>query len=782
MTDLQKYLQKLIYEMRGKGFLSKDREYNNLFEITEELNSEKYLMLREINCFTEILKSICFDDKISPVKSLTRSQKEKNNNFSLSLPHPDTNLDDVFFNSEFDKLILRIRNSGIKSVKKLSDILDLKFSELDNIQGVGEKYLNLWQELKNIYRKDKAPFKYGKNHQSLSKYLNEFNFDSISMNYLPLNDIEEKNIEKLKRLIGRKINIKDIIFFNENEYLKMKGVGKLFINTILNLKEKLKNEFDRVFKGEIDYKKWESELILPNTFMEISTTEIGDMILDDLDNFLDKLNEEQQEIFQRRWGFVDSEATLEEIAFDYEITRERVRQKESAINELLTCYLRFSAENIWLNIKDDLDFKLQSKMENLSSCFDKERNFYKFLEFICGEKDIQNVIKPNIRPDILNVFFVKYGSPITYGEMVNYIEDELQLANVHIDNLLYYLSEINRIKIDNDKIYPLYLKKNEAAACILRDHPNGLPWFDVASLVNKSKISKTDLNVSRPDNQALKDSDYIYLAGNGVYKNTQFINSNETDKDAIFNALLLFFNETERHVFHLNEAYLNSSVLQLQDYYVIRYIVKMYGQDYGFYFDGKSQADSVSLKAKFENVTQKEVILQAMLSANKPMTKPEIASLLKSKSLNHASCYLDEMINNDQVVQVDRQLYTMAEIAYKDIYLPDYVNGIQDVLKNEKKPVEPSIIQEVLNEKLKVSYSKYFYTSIAKKFAQERNWFRKNNLYSLNEIPYTSLKHAISIHFQHEYNTSVNVQELKKYIAISDKVAQGAIYNWIHGL
>ena len=110
----------------------------------------------------------------------------------------------------------------------------------------------------------------------------------------------------------------------------------------------------------------------------------------------------------------------------------------------------------------------------------------------------------------------------------------------------------------------------------------------------------------------------------------------------------------------------------------------MYGEEYGFYFNGKSQTDTVGLEATFKNITQKEVILQAMQDKKKPMTKAEIASLLKSNSLSHASFYLDKMIKGEQVVQVDRMLYTTPELAYKDIDIQKYIDGIQNILLEEQ--------------------------------------------------------------------------------------------------
>ena len=96
---------------------------------------------------------------------------------------------------------------------------------------------------------------------------------------------------------------------------------------------------------------------------------------------------------------------------------------------------------------------------------------------------------------------------------------------------------------------------------------------------------------------------------------------------------------------------------------------------------------------------KKDVIIEAMNRSFKPLTKVEVASLLKSKSIGHAGYYLDQMLEEGSIVQVERMLYTTPQLAYKNIDLNIYINSINDILCEYLKPVEPSIFKE----KLKIS-------------------------------------------------------------------------------
>lgn len=784
-NDFQDLLNELKSILLENGFCDPNKKYISLLDLIEELDSEQYLWLRNEIIFKNILSQFFIIESNTNSAREQKIIKEVTGLSIVNLPSPDTSLDDVYFNNKFDKLIIRIRNSndsgdfGLITENKLSDIINLTRSGLSGLPGIGKKYVDLWVELKSFYEENHNIQTLKPIVENISEH--EVDIDGMAINFSSLNAIEKKNLEKLYRLKGSE-DILEVLNFKSLEFERTEGVGKKFISTILDLKERLQNEIEKISIGIIDYENMESELILSTKFRSIPLEQLGSILLEDIDNFLDGIDEDEQEIFQYRWGFIESELTLKEVGVKHSVTRERIRQKGAKINSKLIRNLRLTQENIWLNLKNNINLMLPQAMEDLSGCFDKEKNFYKFISYICGDKNISNIIRPEIQTDMLNLFFAEHGEPCSIYQAKEYIQTSSSVNDSNADNVLNYLSELRKIEIKDENVHPKYLKKNEAAACILSKHPQGLPWLDVAKIVNSRGISRTDLNQSRPDNQALFDSDFVYLAGKGVYKHTKYMNLSEINIDSVFESLLDFFDETNRNVFHLNEVCRKSVFLQDKDYYAIRYIVKLYGEDYGFYFDGKSQADSVGLEKDFKNITQKDVILQAMSVNKKPMTKPEIAALLKSNSIGHAGYYLDVMMGDEQIVQVDRMLYTTPEIAYKEIDLPCYIAGINEILLNEHRPVDPSIFQHKLNNDFNESYSKYFYSSIAKNNYQKNNWHRKQNLYSLHDIQFSNLTDAINKHCKSDADINTNFKMLSDFIAITRESAQVSIENWKQAL
>lgn len=231
-------------------------------------------------------------------------------------------------------------------------------------------------------------------------------------------------------------------------------------------------------------------------------------------------------------------------------------------------------------------------------------------------------------------------------------------------------------------------------------------------------------------------------------------------------------------IFHLNECYQSSEYLKRFNYYEIRHFVKHFGEDYGYYFDGRSQSDSVGREKGFKNITQKDVIIEAMSSREKPFTKPEVAGLLKSKSLAHAAFYLDGLIDEARVVQVDLQMYTTPEQAYKNIDLKKYLHPMQHILEQCGKPLDASIFQQTLNPLLSVSYSKHFYMGIARCHAAEQGWYRAHGLYSVTPIAFNSLTDALNKYCTKDQPVKDSIEHLQQQIAITKDNATRIIHHW----
>jgi hypothetical protein len=711
---------------------------------------------------------------------------DNNKDFRLPLPSFDTDLNDAHFSeTRFNKLIKKLLSSSMHPESIVSigstvgDLLCLNEVDFSKLRGVGKTYYSIFIELQSVYQAhiDDATTQVAQ--QNAAKETFEIDIDNMALCFSELSDKELKSISKLEKS-GWPTTVAGILMSSDKDIAATKGFGKLHIQTISKLRLKIENEIKRIKHGEIKYEEFDSALIIP-MFKKVTIEELDKILLDDLDKFLDDSDEETVDIFQRRWGFVEPKSTLEELGKKHDVSRERIRQKAVEINKIVLLNLRIKPDSVWACIKDNISTELIIRMPNLGSCFDRETNFYEFMEFISGDRNITDAIRPNLDLNCLNDFFAQNG-PASYFEVSEHLEDGGRTDGTSSLNVITYLVEQHRLKIEQNDVIPCYLKKHEAAAYVLSSHPNGLPWQDVSAIVNNGGFSRTELSTERKDHQALFDSEWCFLSDKGVYKHTKYIDFDSIHLEELFDEIFGFIVNSGRNVVHLHEIYKNTSVLKTHDYYVVRYAVKMYGEAYGLYFSGKSQADSVGIEKDFKNVTQIDVILGAMKEKRSPMTKAEVANLLKSNSISHAGFYLDGLMKEGKVVQAERMFYTVPEIAYKDVDVKSMMMRIKQLLEVEGRPVHHSVFKSALNKEFKKSYTKHFYSSLAMRYADEYTIYKRQNLFSIKAIPFSGLSEATESTCNKELSTNLNIERLCAVVAIDRESAQNAIHGWLHNL
>jgi hypothetical protein len=88
------------------------------------------------------------------------------------------------------------------------------------------------------------------------------------------------------------------------------------------------------------------------------------------------------------------------------------------------------------------------------------------------------------------------------------------------------------------------------------------------------------------------------------------------------------------------------------------------------------------------------------------------------------------------------------------------------------------VIQAELNLRNGATYSKYFYSSLARYFAQQEHWHRRQNLFASQPIAFSSLTGAIDSMCSTDASMEANIEVLRQHITITDDAARASIYNW----
>jgi len=295
----------------------------------------------------------------------------------------------------------------------------------------------------------------------------------------------------------------------------------------------------------------------------------------------------------------------------------------------------------------------------------------------------------------------------------------------------------------------------------------------VTKIVNKQKYSSNVLD-DRKLGSYFEDSELIYLCSQGTYRHTNFLDIAQYDIDAIMKDLLLFLNKPHSSKIHLLDYY-NQNQKQKIEYFTLRYLVKIHGENYSIYFNGKSGVDRISTNKLPGQTSQRDVIIKAFQQTDSGMTKEEVSSLIRSKHLNHAAFYLNQLINDNLVVRIDRTMYNIPEKAFRNIDVVLILERIKEIINSTNLIVECDIFRKYVNSQLNLSYSKYFYASIVSMNLASLGLFKVNNLFSNNPIMYKSLKEIYLYHCDPDLSNKENLKRLQKILLITDNVAQAVI-------
>ncbi|MDU9353275.1 sigma factor-like helix-turn-helix DNA-binding protein [Klebsiella sp. 141153] len=796
--QLDRALNKLFQNLVEESRLTLG-EMCSAWELCEKLSTQQFMALKKNVYFADFLRAVEIyphrgqklsvdDEEMRKIETEVGEQPEMTSDEPvmecLQIPASYTLLDTIQLPDRFMKLIRRLKNIHLLNPdfglgETFGELVALTVHELAAQPGIGALYIDTFKELQQWAKS--APSFEANGTPNIGIDFAKMDISQMRLSLAGVEDNYTKVLEKFSRYLKKEDmgEILQAILHTEHEQLAaIPAWGKGSIKQLLAFRDRLREEIISIQNGDIDYLALESVLIVPKRLINCPLNKLEVVILEDIESYFDKSSEMKVDIAQRRWGFVEEKNTLEEIGADYAVSRERIRQIQADVKQEFLGHMRVSQPSVWEALEPEISPDLCVKMQTLFSCFHSERDFFEFLDMVSGQTDLIAHAYPEIDKAILNTYFAENGAPIHLDDIREFIPSVCSIETPYVDNAIRHLAQQGAILLKGENVYPLQLKKAEASACVLIKHPKGLPWLDIAKLINGNNYSRSPVYEDRQDQEALNQPEYIYLSGKGTYKHTCFIDLNAAQIDDIFLDMMEYAEKNSRSVFHLSEFYRASCNMKKHDYYVIRHFVKHFGEDYGFYFDGKSQADSIGMEKGFKNITQKDVIIEAMNNSDKPLTKPEIANLLKSKSLAHASFYLDEMIERGSVVQVDRMLYTTPACAYKNIVIDDYVAALHDLLLHFGKPVEPSIFKAQLNMQFERSYSKYFYASLARLNAKANGWHRKHSLYSVTEIPFSNISSAMDTHCDSGASLQQNIDALQANIAITRETAAIAIQNW----
>lgn len=693
------------------------------------------------------------------------------NNYDFETP-----INKLALSPKYQKLINKI-SAIMGHVKTVQDIIHIDVASFSTLPYVGKLYVDLLITLQNAL----APTEFNQSNRSNSdikkiekELLPQITLSTeqleTSLNQLALPSQYQRLIKRISTAMGNVNTVQDILHIDPVGFSKLSAVGTKYVSQLIELQKSL--------PGFLEAQTQKSALFTENYSIEFK--DIDNILIEDVENYLWTLNEMKMDIALSRWGFNQQHETLEEIAIRYNITRERIRQLEKPINANLPLHLTIQSKVLWANIREKMTADLTVLLPNLAKCFDTDKLFYAFIEICCQVKSgsIRKIIFTEINPKIINSLFCNTPSPIAHEIIINELMSNYGYSKASAINGIKQLEKINKIEISEQGIFPKKLSRAEAVAHALTFHPAGLPWKDISRIVNKKGYSSTQIDETR-STHGFNDSEYIYLSDKGTFRNLMFLDIEQFSIPEVMQDLLDYCKQHQLTALHLHDYFYQSKGNRSEiEYFTLRHLVREYGEEYGLYFNGKSGSDSVSLDPNLKRITQTDVIIKALNESKVAMTKQEIAERLRSKSTNHATFLLNNLMEEGKVVRVDKMVYSTPEKAFRGLDIKSIMQVIKDIMGISDIIVEADVFREYVNMELNLSYSKYIYAALVKIQIKELAWYRNGNLFSKKTIPYNSLIDMCKKLCNPELSNNQNIKTIQKAVWLTDAVAADAIQQW----
>ncbi|MCK9394942.1 MAG: hypothetical protein M0Q44_05070 [Methylobacter sp.] len=684
----------------------------------------------------------------------------------------ETPINRLALSPKYQKLIKRI-SAVMDNIETVQDIIEIDVAGFSKLPTVGKLYIESLINLQNALSPTDI------NHsnsdiEGIEELPPQITLSSAQLetplNQLALSTQYQRLIKRISTAIGNVSTVQDIIEIDPIYFSKLPAVGKLYVNQLI--------EFKKQLPGFLEKQTQKSALFNDNYSIEFN--EIDNTLIEDVEGYLWSLNDIKMDIALSRWGFNHQHESLEEVGNRYKVTRERIRQLEKTINTNLPLHLTIQSKVLWANIREKMTEDLTVLLPNLSKCFITDKLFYAFIELCCQvEKgSIREIMIPKISNKILNPIFCINPSPVANEIIINELMSNYGYSKAAAIHGINQLEKNDKIEITEQGIYPRKLNRYEAVAHVLSFHPSGLPWKDIARIANKNGFLSKKIDETRATH-GFHDSEFIYLCGLGTFRNLMFLDLEQIDMPEVMQDLLDYFKQHQLKALHLHDYFYQTKDQRCEiEYFTLRHLIREYGEEYGLYFEGQSGSDSVSLDQNLKRITQTDVIIKVLNESKVAMTKQEIAERLRSKSTNHATFLLNNLMEEGKVVRVDKMVYTTPEKAFSNIDTKAIMKIIQDIMNISDIIVEADVFREYVNMELNLSYSKYIYMALVKMQLKELGWYRNNTLFSKKSIPYKNLIDMCKQLCNPELPKNENANIIKKAVWLTDAVATEAIHQW----
>ena len=604
--------------------------------------------------------------------------------------------------------------------------------------------------------------------------LNSRNFGRKSL-------IELQKYLKKNSLYLDSYNLIDINIWDHERFLLKNDINKNeFSKKIVEL-----SVSSSLFVDFEEFKKEQSSFSKIIIEKQLRKEELEKIIIKDLEKIIELFKERPKEIFLSRYGYLQKYETLEELGKKFKITRERVRQVESRINDSIgsigavdrSSLLRYFSQYEFVSFhklfpKLDEFFLKVSNNSNKDISGDRLTTF---IENYCGVKS--NFFKTperelvNFNKELLLKIFEVTPSGLTRENFQEIIKDSFGYNNFVCQSAFTFMEKNNLIKIINNKIYPLKLTRSAEVANILLDYPNGLHWKKIIKIGNssytKNKWSEDRLMSDHSLDMAVNRN--IYLSDRGTHKSLKFcieINRYEEILDKFISELKKL-NKVTEFMEKVYKLVIQDEQFTKLNFYDARAVIKIYGQEKGIFHTGRSGTNTIGLIKNISPINLKQKIKNIIYEKGEEIHYQEILStLIKTNEDVPINQALDKLVDDLTIFRIDMGTYLKYEDAINLCNIVEIKDYLEELLSNYEF-ITSGFIREKINDDLGYALSTYYYASLVKIIAKDNGWFCSSNYLSKKQKRTMTTDEYIRSNYEGNLSINENFTIFSKKIGVS---------------
>lgn len=465
-------------------------------------------------------------------------------------------------------------------------------------QCVGVKYVSLFRDLQAYL--ENLPFRKAVESHEESTDPPALPTDLAHKYRLHYSRLEKAEKELITKFVRRGMEMDDVTPAFLMEWYpaiikKTKGFGKCSARTLRSIQKRITDA--------ITHNNGAESILIPDDYgVDLSLSDTGDSLLQDIEQYLDTLEDEQKMILTKRIGFRTELLTLQNLATQCGVTRERIRQKEEALLFNLKRSIHVSSRILAKKLLNVSICECLSQLGMLRDAFATETCLLRTLERLAGfdEGHLTEQTTEHVRNNLLDEFFISTVTP-SIEEALTYIQEELNMERGAAEYALHKLRDDGFVELTETHIYPRKAKKEVAVVFVLATHPDGLQWKKIAEKVNEMGISRARFSEERME-YVLYNSEMIFKSGPKQFSHVRYLGVTREQIRQWISDVKSTICRSGHKALNLRTEYYAVLSEPKPDYYLLRHVVRTYGAVDDLCYNGKSGKSMVSVRKDSEKI------------------------------------------------------------------------------------------------------------------------------------------------------------------------------------